>query len=144
MFYGEYDHAIDDKGRVTLPARFRDAFAGGVVLARGLDGNVDVYPRAAWEQTVEPRLRGLDPFAREARDLQRLFYALASYTELDRQGRVLVPQSLAERAKLGKDVVISGVLDHLEIWDRTAWAERLHAVEGSADRVAERLAEIRS
>ncbi len=143
MFFGEYEHSIDDKSRLTLPARFRDVLADGVVLARGLEGQVDVYPREGWQVNVESRLSELDSLSREARDLRRFFYAGMADCELDKQGRVLVPLPLARHASLGKDVVIAGVYDHLEIWDRAAWATHLRAVEGSADDVAERLAEKR-
>lgn len=143
MFFGEHEHTIDDKSRLTLPARFRDALADGVVLARGLEGQIDVYPREGWLVTVESRLAELDPLSREARDLRRFFYAGMADSEPDKQGRVLIPPALARHASLSKDVVIAGVYDHLEIWDRTAWASHLQAVEGSADDVAERLAEKR-
>jgi len=143
MFTGEHEHTIDDKGRLTLPARCREALAGGLVLARGLDGQIDVYPRTAWDSAVQSRLAELDPLSREARQLRRFFFAGAADTEPDRQGRVLVPVPLVRHAGLAKDVVIAGVDDHLEIWDRQAWTEHLHAVEGSADHVAERVAEKR-
>jgi MraZ protein len=143
MFFGEHEHTIDDKSRLTLPARFRDVLGGGVVLARGLEGQIDVYPREGWQVTVESRLAELDPLSREARDLRRFFYAGMADSELDKQGRVLIPPALARHASLSKDVVVAGVYDHLEIWDRTAWASHLQAVEGSAHDVAERLAEKR-
>ena len=141
MFFGEHEHTIDDKNRLTLPARFRTACAGGVVLTRGLDTCLDVYTRADWDALVEARLAPLDPFSREARDLMRFFFSAAADAELDRQGRVLVPPALARHAKLGRDVVVAGVRDHLEIWDRTAWAAHVNEIEGSADDVAERLAQ---
>jgi MraZ protein len=143
MFFGEYEHSLDDKSRITLPARFRESFDTGVVLARGLEKQVDVYPRDGWLVTVEARLAELDPLSREARDLRRFFYAGMADTELDKQGRVLVPPALVRHASLGKDVVIAGVYDHLEIWEREAWSTHVQAVEGSADDVAERLAEKR-
>ena len=143
MFFGEHEHTIDDKNRLTLPARFRSAFAGGVVLTRGLDTCLDVYTRTDWDALVEARLAPLDPFSREARDLKRFFFSAAADAELDRQGRVLVPPALTRHAKLGRDVVVAGVHDHLEIWDRTAWAANVNEVEGSADDVAERLAQKR-
>ncbi len=143
MFFGEHEHTIDDKNRLTLPARFRTACAGGVVLTRGLDTCLDVYTRADWDALVEARLAPLDPFSREARDLIRFFFSAAADAELDRQGRVLVPPALARHAKLGRDVVVAGVRDHLEIWDRTAWAAHVSEIEGSADDVAERLAQKR-
>lgn len=143
MFFGEYEHTIDDKNRLTLPARFRDALAGGVVLTRGLDECLDVYARRDWEQLVEARLAALDPFSNEARRLKRFFFSAASDAELDRQGRVLVPPALARHAKLGREVVVAGVHDHLEIWDRERWAGHLNEVEGSAEHAAERLAQKR-
>ena len=143
MFTGEHEHTIDDKGRLTLPSRIRDSLSGGIVLARGLDGQIDVYPRPVWDSVVQARLAELDPLSREARELRRFFFAGASDTEPDRQGRVLVPAPLARHARLEKDVVIAGVDDHLEIWDRQTWAEHLLRVEGSADHAAERVADRR-
>ena len=143
MFLGEYEHTIDDKNRLTLPARFREALAGGAVLTRGLDACLDVYSRPDWDRLVDARLAGLDPFSREARELKRFFFSGAADAQLDKQGRVLVPTALLEHAKLGREVVVAGVHDHLEIWERQAWRDHLASVEGSADHVAERLAEQR-
>ena len=143
MFLGEYEHTIDEKNRLTLPARFREALAGGAVLTRGLDACLDVYARSEWDRLVDARLAGLDPFSREARELKRFFFSGAADAQLDKQGRVLVPPALLEHAKLGREVVVAGVHDHLEIWERRAWRDHLASVEGSADHVAERLAEQR-
>ena len=140
MFLGQYDHSIDDKSRLTLPARFRDALADGVVISKGLDGSVDVYPKAAWNVTVAERIGQLDPLLPDTRTMQRLFFGGASEDTPDKQGRVLLPGPLLRYGKLTKDVTVVGSNDHLEIWDRTAWAERLEGIEGSADHVAERLA----
>lgn len=137
---GEFEHTIDDKNRLTLPAKFRQAFSDGVVLTQGLDGNLNAYARTDWERLVGSRLANLDPFSREGRLMQRYFFATASESEPDRQGRVLVPASLAQRAGLGREVVVAGVGDHLEIWDRAVWRDHLREVEGSAPDVAERLA----
>lgn len=144
MFFGEYEHAIDDKSRLTLPARFRAALADGVFLAKGLDGSVDVYPRGTWELNVVARIGELDPLLPDTRLLQRHFFGGASEDVPDKQGRVHVPAPLVRHGKLAKDVTVVGNYDHLEIWDRAAWAERLEGIEGSADNVAERLAEKRS
>ena len=144
MFFGEYEHTIDEKNRLTLPARFREPLADGVVLTRGLDTCLDVYARREWDRLVAERLGTLDPFSREARNLKRYFFAAAADAELDRQGRVLVPPPLAKYASLRREVVVAGVHDHLEIWDRGRWSEQVTTVEGSADDVAERLAEKRS
>jgi len=143
MFFGEHEHTIDDKNRLTLPAKFRDALAGGVVLTRGLDECLDVFARADWDTLVAERLAPLDPFSKEARDLKRYFFAAASDAELDKQGRVLVPPALVTYAGLGREAVVAGVRDHLEIWNRTSWAAQVTSFEGSADDVAERLADKR-
>jgi MraZ protein len=140
MFYGEYEHTLDEKSRLTLPARFRHALAGGVVLTRGLEKNIDVFPRESWDASVA-RIAELDSLSREAREMKRHVFAGASVAELDRQGRVLVPPQLAAHAGLGKDVVVAGVHDRIEIWDRAEWAARVSAIEGSAADVAERLAD---
>ena len=143
MFFGEYEHSIDDKSRLTLPAKFRDAFEGGVVLTRSLDSCVAVWARADWQRLADERLAPLDPFAPETRRMMRFFFAAAADAELDKQGRVLVPPALVRHAQLGREVVVAGVRDHLEIWDRTSWATQVTEVEGSADDVAERLADQR-
>lgn len=140
MLVGEYEHTIDDKHRLTLPAKFRQAFADGVILARELEGCVSAYRREDWARSVESRLAKVDPLGAAGRRVRRFFFGGAAETELDRQGRVIVPAHLIEHAKLGREVVVVGIHDHLEIWDRAAWRRELDRVEGSAEDVAERLA----
>ncbi len=140
MFLGAHDHTIDDKNRLTLPAKFREAFKDGVVVTRGLDGCLYAYRRPDWDRLVESRLAPLDPLSPETRRLERFFYSGATEAELDKQGRVMIPAPLIEHAKLGREVVVAGVNDRLEIWDRAAWRKELAEVEGSAEDVAERLA----
>ena len=140
MLLGEYDHTIDEKNRLTLPAKFRAAFAAGVVITRGLDTCLNVFGGADWHRLVEARLAPLDPLSGEARTLQRFFYAGAVEAEPDRQGRVMLPPALLEHAGLGREVTVVGLGDRLEIWDRTAWRKQLDEVKGSAEDVAERLA----
>ncbi|MDH4102872.1 MAG: division/cell wall cluster transcriptional repressor MraZ, partial [Thermoleophilia bacterium] len=143
MFYGKHEHTVDEKNRLTLPAKFRDALSAGVVLARGIDRNIDVYPRGSWDASIA-RIADLDSLTREAREMKRYLFAGASVAELDKQGRVLVPPDLLTHAGLGKDVVVAGVHDHIEIWDRTQWAGHVSAIEGSVGDVAERAADRRS
>ena len=140
MFLGEYEHTLDDKNRLTLPAKFRDAFAGGVVVTRGMDGCLSVYTQDAWDRFVSVRLEELDPFSREARQMSRFLFAGAAEAEPDKQGRVMLPPALITHAKLTREVVVAGVRDHVEIWDRATWRTHLEDVEGSAELVAERLA----
>ena len=144
MFFGQYEHAIDDKSRITLPARFRDALADGVVLSKGLDGSVDVYPPGAvGDDGRRPHRRARPAAARHAGCCSAHFFGGASEDVPDKQGRVHLPAPLVAHGKLGKDVTLIGSNDHLEIWDRSLWAERLEGIEGSADNVAQRLAEQR-
>ena len=138
MLLGEFEHTIDDKNRLTLPAKFRQALSGGLVITRGLDRCLHCYPQASWERLVEERLAGLDPLSREGRLMHRYFFAGASEAEPDKQGRVMLPASLTKN--IGREVVIAGVNDHLEIWDRASWHDHVKVFEGSAEDVAERLA----
>jgi MraZ protein len=140
MLLGEYEHTIDDKNRLTLPAKFRQAFEKGLVLTRGIERCLVAYPRAEWAATVESRLRELDPLSKEGRLMQRYFFSGAAEAEVDKQGRVMVPSPLGDYAGLGKEVVVAGIRDHLEIWDRASWRAYLDEIEGSAEDVAERLA----
>ena len=141
MLLGEHEHTIDDKNRLTLPAKFRNTFSDGIVLTRGMDGCLYAYAREDWQKLVRSRLATLDPLSKEGRQMQRFFFSGAWEGELDRQGRVIVPGALAQHARLTRDVVVAGVNDHLEIWDRALWRDQLKEVEGSAERVAERLAD---
>jgi MraZ protein len=139
MLLGEHEHTLDEKNRLTLPAKLRAAFEDGVVVTRGLDGCLDAYPRAEWEALVS-RIRDLDSLAGDARKLRRHFFSGATQGELDRQGRIVLPAALLEHAGLGRDVTVAGVHDHIEIWDRARWRAQVQEVEGSAEDVAERLA----
>jgi MraZ protein len=143
MLVGAHDHTIDDKNRLTLPAKFREAFQDGVVVTRGLDGCLYAYRRPDWDRLVESRLATMDPLSPEGRRIQRFFFSGAAEADLDKQGRVMIPGQLIEHAKLGREVVVAGVHDRLEIWDRAAWRKELAEVEGSAEDVAERLADQR-
>ncbi len=140
MLLGEYEHTIDDKNRLTLPAKFRQAFADGIVVTKGMESCVTAYARRDWNELVERRLGALDPLSKEARTMNRFFFAGASDGELDKQGRVVLPPALIKHGGLGREVVVAGLNDHLEIWDRAAWRRQLTEVEGSAEHVAERLA----
>ena len=141
MLLGEYEHTIDDKNRLTLPAKFREALPGGLVVTRGMDGCLYAYPRADWERLVEARLAALDPLSREgAHDA-----ALLLLRRRRGRARQAGPRDAAGAARSStrgssREVVVAGVDDHLEIWDRAAWREHVKEVEGSAEDVAERLA----
>ncbi len=140
MLLGEYEHTIDDKNRVTLPAKFRRAFEDGCVVTKGFEGCLFAWPPSGWENYRDSILAPLNPLSQEGRRMHRMFYAGATETLPDKQGRVIIPPALLTHAKLGRDVVVAGVNDHVEIWDRDAWRRELSEVEGSAEDVAERLA----
>ena len=140
MLLGQYEHTIDDKSRLTLPVKFRGAFAEGIVVTAGMDGCLAAYSPEGWQNLVSGQLASLHPLSKEGRRMQRFFFSSASEGALDKQGRVMLPAPLVKHAKLGRDVVVAGVNDHLEIWDRAAWKRELTEVEGSAEDVAERLA----
>ena len=140
MLLGEYEHTVDDKGRVTLPARFRDVFKNGIVITRGMDRCLYAYTPEEWEKLVQSQLGSLNPLSPDSRRLQRFFFSGAAETIPDKQGRVLLPPRPAERAQLERDVVIAGVYDHLEIWDRSAWRAQMKEIEENAEDAAERVA----
>lgn len=139
MLLGTHDHTIDDKSRLTLPAKFRGAFESGIVVTRGLDSCLVAFPRDEWAQS-QSRFAELDSLSTEARSLQRVVYANAVEGDLDKQGRIVIPAALKDYAGLDRDVVVAGVNDHLEIWDRAAWRRELSETEGRTRDVAERFA----
>jgi MraZ protein len=142
MFYGTHEHSIDDKHRLTLPAKFRERLGAEVVLLRGIERTIDVYPKDTWEASLE-RITDLDPLTREGREMRRFVYSGVTVSEVDNQGRVLVPPDLARHASVEKDVAVVGLRDHIEIWDRPQWAAHLSEIEGSVGDVAERAADRR-
>ena len=122
MFMGEYNHIIDAKGRLIIPARFRELLGVEFILTIGLYGCLSIYPMDAWE-AFETKLRALPLTNKNARTFTRFFVAGATNCELDRQGRILVPQTLREFAGLEKEVVLTGNLDRIEIWSKEKWSE---------------------
>ena len=111
MFMGEYNHTIDAKGRLIIPAKFREPLGEEFVLTRGLDGCLYIYPMDEWEAFED------------ARAFSRFFVAGATTCELDKQGRILVPQTLREFAGLEKDVILAGNLSRVEVWSKEKWSE---------------------
>jgi MraZ protein len=140
MLHGEYEHTIDDKNRLTLPARFRQSFADGVVVTRGIDACLAVFTKEGWEDFSSSRLTGLDRFSREAREMRRYLFSATVESELDKQGRVTLPAGLMAKADLGREVIVAGAGDCLEVWDRDTWRTQIDEIERRADVVAERLA----
>ena len=139
MLLGQHEHSLDDKNRLTLPAKLREQLGDDVVITRGMDGCLYLYARDAWE-VLAARIGGLDSLSAASRQMQRHFFANANAGALDKQGRIVIPAVLLESLGIGRDVTVTGVYDHLEIWDRSTWATQQQQVEGSAEDVAERLA----
>lgn len=134
---GTFEHGLDAKGRVIFPAKLREDLGESFVVTLGLDGCLFAYPMDQWEDFVN-RLKEL-PGTKEARKLQRYFLAGAAPCEADKQGRVLIPANLRERAGLSKEIVFVGVLQKIEIWSKERWEE--NEDYGNVDDIAEHMSE---
>jgi MraZ protein len=120
-FTGTFEHNLDAKNRLTIPSKFRTALSGGVYLTRGVETCVSLYPAETYEQMAQSALQGINPLSTQGRELRRVLYASALETELDSAGRVMLGQKLLEHAGIDREVVITGVGECLELWDRSAW-----------------------
>ncbi len=138
MLLGEYNHTIDGKGRVIIPARLRDDLGDSIVICNGLEGCLFVYSQEEWEKFVE-KLSTLPRMNKAARTFQRYFFATAPEGSFAKHRRVLVPPTLRNAAGLEKDVVLVGVLDRVEIWDKERWDERNQISEEDMDAIAEHM-----
>jgi MraZ protein len=133
MFLGEYVHTIDDKGRLAVPARFRADLAAGLVVTRGIDRCLAIYPLEEWKRLAE-QVSALPMTDRRARAFRRLVFANASDVIPDKQGRVLIPPRLREYAGINGEVVVTGLDTYIEVWSPEAWNEERTRVEDfSAD-----------
>ena len=141
MLLGEFNHSIDEKGRLIIPAKLRDDLGESFVICNGLEGCLFVYSQDEWNQFVA-ELNTLPRMNKDARIFKRYFFGSASEGSFDRQGRVLVPPSLRKAAGLEKDVVLVGVQDRVEIWDKALWEERSQVSEEDLDAIAERMESI--
>lgn len=136
MFLGEYEHNIDQKGRIAIPARLREAFAHGIVLSRGFEKCIVVYPLSEWNKVAE-KLAALPVTQSKVRRINRSTFANAFQLDLDGQGRVLVPTPLREYASINGDAVVVGVNNYLEIWSRDNWAAESATMDEEAWQTAE-------
>jgi MraZ protein len=141
VFLGEFHHTIDDKGRLTFPAKFRDALADGLVIVKGFEQCLFVFSRLEWPK-FERKIREKQMLKENARRLSRLFFAGASEETLDKNGRVVIPGKLREFAQLEKDAIIVGVSDRLEIWSKTHWERYVTEAEKTYEETAEELADL--
>lgn len=138
MFLGEYHHTVDEKGRLAMPSKFRGALAEGVVVTRGLDRSLFVYPKAEWD-ILAAKLAALPLGQADTRAFARLMLAGAMEVELDKSGRVNVPEYLRTYAGLAKDVVVAGLYNRLEVWDEMTWKTYASKTEEQGNAIAERL-----
>lgn len=141
MFLGEFEHTIDDKGRVAVPARFREGLGEGLILTRGFERCLQAFPRAYWQQLSE-KINALSIGNEQARTLRRLIFSTASEVEVDRQGRILVPQNLREYAGLAEQAVITGMDSYFELWSSERWREMLTKIDSSGVDIAQQLASL--
>ena len=120
MFLGRFEHSVDTKGRVAVPARFRDRLSGELILTRGNDGCLYLFTQGSWEP-LAAKLNALPTGDEDARNLRRAVFSSAEPVELDKQGRVIIPDHLRQYAGISGDVSIIGLGEYIEIWDTQAW-----------------------
>ncbi|MFA6047584.1 MAG: division/cell wall cluster transcriptional repressor MraZ [Parcubacteria group bacterium] len=141
MFIGEYQHSIDPKKRLALPSRFRGELKNKVVVTRGLDKCLFVYPLKVWEE-IAGKLGTLPVGESATRSFIRLQLSGAIDCEIDKQGRILIPDFLKNYAGLDREIIVAGVYNRLEIWDEKKWAEYKNNAEKNSDEIAEQLGKL--
>jgi len=139
MFFGEAQYTLDDKGRLTIPAKFRSRFSDGVMVARGLEPCLLIFTPDDWQNYVTSLYGHLPQNKENTRAIARFVFSGASDQTLDKQGRILLPSNLRAYAGLREDVVILGIQDHLEVWDAEAWQKDLKNLEINARQISENL-----
>ena len=140
MFVGKYNNSIDSKSRVIVPAKFRDELEGRCIIAKSLDRCLTIYPLAQWEKFVEEKLEILPAGNPQARKLKRHFYSSAAECDVDKQGRLTIPQELKEYAVIEKELITVGSDKTIEVWSREHWEDELDPDTGelmNASEVAE-------
>jgi len=138
MLLGEYTHSIDEKGRAIIPAKLRNDLGDSFVICKGMEGCLFMYSQVEWNKFVE-ELETLPRMNKDARLFKRYFFGSASEGSFDKQGRASIPASLREAANLEKDIVLVGVQDRVEIWDKARWEDSSDVSEEELDAIAERM-----
>lgn len=141
LFLGEYQHSLDSKGRLIVPARFREGLGETFIVTRGLDRCLFAYPMAEWK-LIEEKLRSLPLTQSDARAFVRFFFSGATECEMDKQGRITLPPNLREYAQLEKDVVSVGVSTRVEFWSRERWENYVREASESFDAIAETIVDL--
>jgi len=138
MFMGEYQHSIDAKGRLIIPAKFREHLTEGFVITRGLDNCLFGYPILEWRK-LEEKLKQLPVTKKDARAFTRFFFSGATEVEVDKQGRINIPSNLLTHANVQKDCVVLGVSNRIEIWSKESWQNYFAESEESFNDIAENM-----
>ena len=138
MFLGRFEHSVDNKGRVAVPARFRDRLSGELIITRGNDRCLYLFTQSAWEPLAE-RLNSLPTGDENARNMRRAIFSAAEPVELDKQGRVIIPDHLRHYASISTNVAIIGVGNYVEIWDLAAWQSIDSNIEQNVDVISSHL-----
>lgn len=141
MFMGEYQHSLDAKGRLIIPAKFRDELGEGAVLTRGLDNCLFLFPKDEWG-ALESKLKTLPLTKGDARQFVRFLFSGATECELDKQGRINLPANLQEHASIQKDAVVIGVSSRVEIWSKEKWDAYVQVAEDSFEDIAENIVDL--
>ena len=141
LLIGEYEHTLDEKKRVSLPKNFRVSLGKRVVMTRGLDNCLYVYAEAAWEKVAQ-KLQSLSIVNEDTRGFNRFMLSGAAEVEVDGAGRILIPDHQKQYAQLKKNVVFTGVSDHVEMWDAGKWKAYKARIEKNAERMAKKLGEV--
>lgn len=138
MFIGEYQHSIDEKGRLAIPVKFRDDLAKGAVVTRGLDNSLFLYTKDEWQKLAD-KLAGLSITQAGSRAFARLMLSGAMDVKVDKQGRVGLPDYLRKYAGINKKVVVAGLYNRLELWDEKTWEQYKASTEKDSNKIAEEL-----
>lgn len=141
MFLGRFSHNLDSKGRLAVPARFREALGADVVITRGIDRCLSLYPMSAWQPLAE-KVSALPISDPDARTFRRMVFAEAANVEFDRQGRILIPPELRRYASLDREAVIVGMHTYVEIWSPEQWEAQAEMMDSQGSSIAQRLASL--
>lgn len=141
MFIGEYQHSIDNKNRLIIPARFRDGLGEKFVMTKGMDASLFVYPMEEWS-IMEEKLKALSFIKKDVRAFVRMFFSGATQCELDKQGRILIPANLMSHAEISKEAAIIGVSTRVEIWAKEVWQAYLQSENMDYDSLSEKMSEL--
>ena len=140
MFIGQYTHHLEEKGRLSVPKKFRSQLEDGAVLSQGLDGCLFLYPKSTWEQLVH-KLESLPLTQTDARSFTRSLSFGATEVEIDRLGRILVPEYLKDFAGIGVDCVVAGAIDRIEVWDKQKFDLYTAQINSRREEIAEKLSQ---